>query len=326
MSKITLWTTAGVIKTVGHLNGHTILDNPALPVILVGSTILQESATMPRDNKAKSPVAGPERLQKVLAAAGIASRRECEQLILEGRVEVDRKVVTRLGTKVDLDSQEIQVDGDVLTSTKRLYYIVNKPKGVLSTHSDPAGRGRVIDLVPNATRLFTVGRLDMDSQGLVLVTNDGELANRLAHPRYGVEKTYHVQVAGSPNRSVLQNLRDGVRLAEARVRAVAVRVKKTLKQSTVLEIVLRDGKNREIRRMLAAVGHKVQQLKRTAIGPIRIGTLPLGEFRELTRREVTELQKTGGNSQRPKKTDIKKTATKKTKKRVKRKQARKRQR
>ncbi|MDH3718677.1 MAG: rRNA pseudouridine synthase [Planctomycetota bacterium] len=232
-----------------------------------------------------------QRLQKVLAAAGVASRRECEQLILEGRVEVDRQVVTRLGTKVDVASQEIRLDGEVVPQLRRAYYLVHKPKGYVSTSQDPAGRPRVVDLVPEAAgRLFTVGRLDMDSEGLMLLTNDGELANRLAHPRFGVEKRYEVQVAGYPEPEVLRKLRKGVVLADGVVRAQAARVKRRHKQSSVLEIVLKEGKNREIRRMLAAQGHKVQRLRRVALGSLRLGQLPVGEYRELTRGELKQLR------------------------------------
>ncbi len=243
-------------------------------------------------------LAGPQRLQKVLASAGIASRRQCEQLILEGRVEIDGEIVTLLGTKVDAASQAIRVDGVTLAKPKRTYYLVNKPKGVVSTDRDPAGRPRVVDMVPGEhARLFTVGRLDLESEGLILLTNDGELAHRLAHPRFGVEKTYQVQVAGVPDKTVLDQLRRGVRLAESEAVVAAVRVKRKQKQSTILEMVLREGKNREIRRMLAAVGHKVQRLKRISLGPLKLGRLPLGETRPLTRLEVASLQRateTGG--------------------------------
>ncbi len=236
--------------------------------------------------------AGPQRLQKVLASAGVASRRQCEQLILEGRVEIDGEIVTVLGTKVDAASQAIRVDGVTLAKPKLAYYLVNKPKGVVSTHRDPAGRPRVVDMVPEEhARLFTVGRLDLESEGLILLTNDGELAHRLAHPRFGVEKTYQVQVAGVPDKTVLDQLRRGVRLAESEAVVAAVRVKRKQKQSTILEMVLREGKNREIRRMLAAVGHKVQRLKRISLGPLKLGRLPSGETRPLTRLEVASLQR-----------------------------------
>ena len=240
-----------------------------------------------------------ERLQKVLAAAGIGSRRECEELIVEGRIEVDRRTVTELGTRVDPLRQEIRVDGTPLTSPKRVYFAVNKPPGVVSTNWDPARRTRVIDLVRNDQRLFTVGRLDRTSEGLILVTNDGALANRLTHPRYGVEKTYLVRVVGSPSGQALDRLRTGVHLAEGVARVAAVRVKHRRGETTDLEIVLNEGRNREIRRLLARIGHKVLQLKRVAVGPLRLGALPVGDCRALTREEVALLeQATGRPSER----------------------------
>lgn len=233
-------------------------------------------------------------MQKVLAAAGLGSRRQCEELIAVGRVEVDRRVVTEMGTRVDPAKQRIRVDGVPLPTAKLEYFAVNKPSGVLSTNRDPSGRPRVIDLVPaRDARLFTIGRLDLSSDGLILVTNDGELANRLTHPRYGVAKTYRVTVAGQPAREVLAKLRKGVHLSGGIARAERVVVKSRRKESTILEMVLREGKNREIRRILARVGHKVLRLTRTAVGPIRLGTLPPGDARRLTREEVKSLQREG---------------------------------
>jgi len=232
-----------------------------------------------------------ERLQKVLAAAGIGSRRQCEELILEGRIEVDRQTVTELGTRVDPVRQEIRVDGTPLTSPRRLYYAVNKPPGVVSTNWDPARRTRVIDLVQTDERLFAVGRLDRTSEGLILVTNDGALANRLTHPRYGVEKTYLARIAGSPSAEALDRLRSGVHLAEGVARVASVHVKQRHRETTELEIVLNEGRNREIRRLLARIGHKVLQLKRMAVGPLRLGALPVGGSRPLTREEVGMLER-----------------------------------
>jgi 23S rRNA pseudouridine2605 synthase len=242
-----------------------------------------------------SPASG-ERLQKVLAAAGIASRRECEQLIREGRVEVDRQVVTELGTRVVADQQEIRVDGEPIHRPKRLYYAVNKPPGVVCTNRDPAGRTRVVDLVVSDQRLFTVGRLDRASEGLIIVTNDGALADRLTHPRYGAEKTYLVRVAGHPTAAQLKTLREGIHLAEGLARVVSLRVKRRTKLSTDLEIVLNEGRNREIRRILARIGHKVLTLKRTSIGPLRLGKLPVGAARKLTAEEVRSLERCAGRS------------------------------
>lgn len=231
----------------------------------------------------------PERLQKVLAAAGLGSRRECELLIEEGRVEIDRQVVTVLGTRVDLETQEVRVDGELLPRPKRHYFAVNKPTGVVSTNADPDGRMRVVDLVGTQHRLFTVGRLDKSSEGLILVTNDGELANKLTHPRYGIEKTYRVIVAGAPTPAELRQLNEGVHLADGFAKAKRVKFKKKHQGSSELEMVLDEGRNREIRRLLARIGHKVLKLRRIAIGPLQLGDLPTGAVRRLGGEEVEAL-------------------------------------
>jgi 23S rRNA pseudouridine2605 synthase len=232
-----------------------------------------------------------ERLQKVLAQAGVASRRECEEFVREGRVEIDRKVVTELGTRVDPQRQEIRVDGEVLARPQMAYFAVNKPTGVVSTARDPAGRPRVTDLLPpNTPRVFCVGRLDLATEGLILLTNDGELANGLTHPRHGVEKIYQVQVAGQLEGDVLTQLHRGIHLAEGFAHVKHVRIKSRQKRSTVLEMVLDEGRNREVRRLLARVGHKVQRLKRVAVGPVRLGDLPTGAVRQLSKKEIESLQ------------------------------------
>lgn len=243
--------------------------------------------TRPRDGEQESATA--QRLQKVLAAAGVASRRDCEELIREGRVEVDRKVVTELGTRVDPVAQEIRVDGEPLRRPKRVYYALNKPIDIVCTNHDPSGRTRVIDLVPNDERVFAVGRLDRASEGLILVTNDGEFANHITHPRYGVEKTYLVRVAGRPGPAELAKLRRGVHLAEGFCKVESVSVKSRHKQSSDLLIVLDEGRNREIRRILAKVGHKVVRLKRIAVGDLKLGALEAGEWRKLTQAEIDAL-------------------------------------
>ncbi|HLA84361.1 MAG TPA: pseudouridine synthase [Thermoguttaceae bacterium] len=243
----------------------------------------------------KTSTAAGERLQKVLAAAGHGSRRKCEELITAGRVEVDRRVITELGTRVDAASQEVRVDGVALPRARHLYYAVNKPDGVISTSRDPSGRPRVIDLAPErAGRLFAVGRLDLHSEGLILLTNDGDLANRLTHPRYGIQKVYRVMVAGAPTRETLDQLRNGIRLAEAFVRVPGIEIRSRQKQSAVLEMVLDEGRNREIRRVLAKVGHKVLRLVRIAVGPVRLGNMASGECRPLSRQEIQALRKATG--------------------------------
>jgi 23S rRNA pseudouridine2605 synthase len=231
------------------------------------------------------------RLQKVLAAAGLGSRRSCEELISEGRVEVDRQVIKKLGTKVNPDEQEIKVDGQQIARPTLRYYILNKPAGVLCTNNDPAGRVRVLDLIGDANHLFTIGRLDRSSEGLILITNDGELANRIAHPSYEVSKVYLVRVAGDMRRADLAEIREGVYLSDGKAHVESIRIKSHRKKTTDLEMVLSEGKNREIRRVLARVRHKVLMLKRVAIGPIRLADLPEGAYRELTYREVSALKK-----------------------------------
>jgi 23S rRNA pseudouridine2605 synthase len=232
-----------------------------------------------------------ERLQKVLAAAGLGSRRECEELIRQGRVEVDGQIVTQLGVRVDPYSQRIRADGETLTQPKRAYYLLNKPPGVVCTNQDPDGRVRVIDLIRTDERLFTVGRLDRSSEGLILATNDGELTNRLTHPRYGVEKVYRVRVAGHPPREIFEKLRQGIYLSDGVARVASIKTRRKQRDSTDLEVTLREGKNREIRRILARVGHRVLWLQRVAIGPIKLGNLPVGAYRKLTRDEVQQLEK-----------------------------------
>ncbi len=260
---------------------------------------------------------GPQRLQRVMASAGVGSRRECEIIIEEGRVEVDGRTVATLGTKVDPEKQKISVDGERLKIQRLQYFMLNKPPGIVSTASDPSGRLRVIDLIKTNLRVYNVGRLDQSSEGMILVTNDGELANRLTHPRYGIDKKYLVQVDGCPNRSALAQLEEGMYLAaegkHKAVKAKAVQVKfvKRLKSTSWLEIVLDEGRNREIRRLLARIGHKVRTLRRVAIGPLKLGELPVGAHRELTTAELKALRKAVESSSGRKKKSIKKKIAKK---------------
>ena len=231
-----------------------------------------------------------ERLNKYLAHAGVGSRRHCEELIVRGRVTVNGRAVRELGTKVE-PSDAVCVDGQPLHGEKLVYWLVNKPRDYLCTNFDPGGHPRAIDLVPHVSqRVYTVGRLDEDSEGLLLLTNDGDLANRLTHPRFGVEKSYQVQVAGHPDRANLEQLLKGVWLSEGHVRARRVRRLKSQGESTWLEIVLNEGKNREIRRMLARLGHKVMVLRRTAIGPVRLDKLRRGKARRLKVEELERLR------------------------------------
>jgi 23S rRNA pseudouridine2605 synthase len=230
------------------------------------------------------------RLQRYLAACGLGSRRSCEEFIVAGRVTVDGQVVNELGAKVDPQRQEVALDGESLRMERKKYYAVNKPAGCVCTHRDPQGRPRVVDLLPpGGPRLFTVGRLDAGSEGLIIVTNDGDLAQKLAHPKYRIYRTYEVQVAGVPTRETLAELKRGLHFAEGKFRVHDVRLRKTRGQSALLEVVLAEGQNREVRRLFARIGHKVLTLKRTAFGPVRLGALGRGNIRELERDELAEL-------------------------------------
>lgn len=237
------------------------------------------------------------RLQKFLASTGLGSRRHCEEYITEGRVTIDGQAVTDLGVKVDPHRQEVHVDGERLKPQKKRYYLLNKPPGYVCTNHDPMGRPRAIDLVPQEdARLFTVGRLDESSRGLILITNDGELAHRMAHPRFSIARRYQVQVAGKPTPETLKQLREGVHFADGKFFASRVHPIKTQGNSTVLEIELHQGRNRELRRMLARVGHKVMNLERVTFGPLKLGSLNLGKCRTLRENEMLELRELADNS------------------------------
>lgn len=234
-------------------------------------------------------ISGAQRLNRVLASSGLGSRRDVEALIVEGRVEVDGKTVTDLACKVDPKESTIQVDGVSLKKHRPVYFALNKPTGVLSTNYDPSGRTRVVDLVPSKDRIFPVGRLDRSSEGLMLLTNDGELAQRLAHPKYRIQKSYFVVVQGIITHEDLAKLRKGVYLADGVARIDGAKIRRQRKTCTEIEILLSEGKNREIRRILARVGHKVVVLRRLAIGPLRLAQLPVGQTRVLTNTEVEAL-------------------------------------
>jgi 23S rRNA pseudouridine2605 synthase len=236
-----------------------------------------------------SPPPG-ERLQKVLAGRGLGSRRACEELIEAGRVRVNGEIAV-LGRRVDADRDRVSVDGvPIGVRPDLVYYVVNKPAGVVSTAADPHGRPTVMDLVPPAPRVHPVGRLDADSEGLLLLTNDGELTYRLTHPRFGVEKEYLVVVDGSPGPGAVRRLREGVELEDGRTAPARVAAVGT----AGLRITIHEGRNRQIRRMCAAVGHPVSRLVRTRIGPIRTGKLQPGQWRPLTQREALDLQRAAG--------------------------------
>jgi 23S rRNA pseudouridine2605 synthase len=235
-------------------------------------------------------VAG-ERLQKVLAAAGVGSRRACEDLIAAGRVAVDGEVVRTQGRRVDPRSAVIHVDGSRIVLDDNLTYLVlNKPRGVLSTMSDEKGRPSVADyLKGRETRVFHVGRLDADSEGLLLLTNDGELAHRLTHPSFGVEKTYLAEVPGPIRGDVKKRLMAGVELEDGLVKVDKFRVVDNLPGKVLVEVVLHEGRKHVVRRLLDEVGHPVSRLVRTAMGPVQLGALKPGGLRRLSRPEISSL-------------------------------------
>ena len=231
-----------------------------------------------------------ERLHKYLARAGVASRRRAEELIVAGLVQVNGRVVTTLGVKIDPAQDRVQVEGRTVRPAALVVLMLHKPAGYVSTTADPEGRRMVTDLVGHQFgRLYPVGRLDYDATGLLLLTNDGELANRLMHPRYQVPRTYRVTVAGEVSRETLRLLADGVEVEE-RVVPAAVQVRKMEAEKTVLEITVWEGRYHLLKRLLAQVGHPVLKLKRIAFGPLRLGRLPRGAHRVLTSQEMEALK------------------------------------
>jgi 23S rRNA pseudouridine2605 synthase len=240
------------------------------------------------------PRAG-ERLQKVLAAAGVGSRRACEELIASGRVSVDGRVAA-LGDKVDPERAVIAVDGERVTTNPKLVYLaMNKPRGVVSTMADERGRAALSDFLGSVPqRVYHVGRLDADSEGLLLLTNDGELAHKLTHPSYGVAKTYLCEVAGPVPRGLRRRLLDRVELDDGPVHVDACKVVDSVGRRALVEVVLHEGRKHVVRRLLAEVGHPVSRLVRTAIGPVGLGDLRPGRTRRLTGPEVAALYKAAG--------------------------------
>jgi pseudouridine synthase len=235
-----------------------------------------------------------ERLQKVMARAGVGSRRACEELIRQGRVSVDGKTAT-LGMKVESNRQHIVVDGTPLTQSEPLVYIaLHKPRGVLSVSQDDRGRRTVRDLVSLPGRFYPVGRLDLRSEGLVLLTNDGNLANKLAHPRYGHSKEYQVSVIGHPSEKTVEKWRRGVFLDGKRTAPADVSVLRRERDTTWLRVVLQEGRKRQIRRVAANLGHPVQRLIRVRIGPLRLGQLEPRQWRHLSPKEIEALHRGAG--------------------------------
>lgn len=264
-----------------------------------------------------------ERIQKVLAGAGVDSRRNVEQMVLEGRISVNGRIVRELPVLIDPGSDEIEVDGERIrlrdrVAGKRYYIVMNKPKGVYSTNVAQGEQVRAIDLLGRAFpgRVYPVGRLDADSKGLLLLTNDGDLTNRLTHPRYGVSKTYRAVVDGSVNPKELEQLEKGIWLADKQGEGFKtgksfIKIVKRMREKSILEITIREGRNRQVRRMLASVGHKVKDLTRVKMGPLSLEGLAPGQFRELTPREVKELQRLArGDQQKGERARATKKATK----------------
>jgi 23S rRNA pseudouridine2605 synthase len=243
-----------------------------------------------------------ERLHKVLAHAGVASRRQAEEIILQGRVRVNGRVVQELGTQVDPEHDKIQVDGKRVRAESNTYIILYKPRGYLSDRDEGQDKPTALDLVPSGNRLYAAGRLDANSEGLLLLTNDGDLAYRITHPRFEHQKEYLALVEGVPTSETLRQMTRGVEYEGARYRADSASIVRRLglqgrkqdwpearSNETWLRIVLHEGKKREIRHMSAALGHPVKRLIRVRIGPLQLGILPVGQWRELDRKEITAL-------------------------------------
>ena len=232
-----------------------------------------------------------ERLHKVLSQAGIESRRAAEEMILAGRVEVNGQTCTLLGTKVDPERDAISVDGrPIPRRVRKVYLMLNKPAGFITTVSDPQNRPTVMDLVPRNSRIYPVGRLDANSEGLILLTNDGEFANLLAHPRYSYEKEYHVAVPGVVREEDLQALREGVMIEGGRTSPAKVRVLSSDGKTTWLSVTIHEGRNRQVRRMLHSLGYRVDRLMRVRIGPLWLGSLARGAYRHLTPAEIRKMR------------------------------------
>jgi 23S rRNA pseudouridine2605 synthase len=233
-------------------------------------------------------------LQKVLARAGFGSRRANEELIDAGRVTVNGEVAI-LGRRVDASVDRVEVDGiPVVVRNDVVYYLLNKPRKVVTTAHDPEGRSTVVDLVPEEPRVFPVGRLDYDTEGLLILTNDGDLAHRLTHPSRGVDKEYLVEVDGVPSRGTLRRLREGVELDDGPTAPASARLAEARGEVAAVELVIHEGRNRQVRRMLEAVGHPVRRLVRTRIGPVADRNLAPGAWRPLTRTEVRGLYEATG--------------------------------
>jgi 23S rRNA pseudouridine2605 synthase len=231
-----------------------------------------------------------ERLQKILAAAGVDSRRNCEQLILEGVVKVNGRVVDTLPVFADVEKDIITVDGRKIRPAGKVYYLLNKPKGVICTNDDPQGRRKAVDLVDSNRRIFCAGRLDTETSGAIILTNDSVLTNRLTHPRYGIEKTYLAVINGRITAEAIEKFKKGVWLSDGKTSPAKLKILKASDKESLLEIKIRQSLNREIRRIMVRLGYKVTSLKRTHIGRISLERLSIGEYRPLTTSEINYLK------------------------------------
>ncbi len=231
-----------------------------------------------------------QRLQKIIAHAGICSRRKAEEYIAAGRVAVDGQLVTKPGLKVDPDQVSITVDGKPVSLEEKVYILLNKPVGYVTTMADPQGRPIVSDLLPEIKhRLFPVGRLDLDSEGALLMTNDGALTNKVLHPRYEINKTYEATVRNFPNRAALQRLEQGIIIDNQKTWPAKLQILYRKKGTTTIEIIIHEGKKRQVRKMFQAIGHYVVKLKRTAYGGLKLGTLESGKYRFLSKNDIKML-------------------------------------
>jgi len=231
-----------------------------------------------------------ERLQKILAAAGVCSRRHAEKLIKAGRVSVDGRIVKELGAKADPRLQNVEFDGKPLPSPGPVYLLLNKPKGYVTTMKDPQGRPTVTVLLKEVKeRVFPVGRLDLDTEGALLLTNDGELTQRILHPSNEINRTYEARVSGKPDRQKISGLEKGVVVDGRKTWPAKIKILKSDNYSTLLEIIIHEGRKRQVRKMCDAIGHPVLELKRTAYGALQLGNLATGSYRKLTQKELKKL-------------------------------------
>jgi 23S rRNA pseudouridine2605 synthase len=242
-----------------------------------------------------------QRLQKIMAAAGIASRRDCEEIIEQGQVQVNGEFISELPAFADPDKDDIRVSGQKLKMPDKVYFLVNKPKGYICTNRDPHKRPKVIDLVDTKERVYCVGRLDADSTGAIVLTNDNELTNKLTHPRYELAKTYQLRIRGNVDSEAIEKIKKGVWLSEGKTNRASVKVLKRTKGHTHIQIVIKQGLNRQLRRTFARIGYKVQHLHRTNIGNISIKGVPAGGYKKLSKSQIQYLKNKTGPKKRSKK-------------------------